>query len=134
MNASEEADEGSPALTDDRKALAGMVLQLFEHWQLTDADRAGLLGLPVADENALVRFRSGEMLGVDVDLKARVELLLSIHSRLRILFPRNRDLAYRWPTAPNRALGGRTPVAVAQEQGMVGLRLIRSYLEEAAWP
>ena len=130
MNAPEEGDCDRALPTEDWNALTAMVMRMFEHWQVSDADRSGLLGLPVTNENALDRRCSGEMIGVDLDLKERVGLLLSIHRGLRILFPQNRDLAYRWMSAPNRTFENLTPVAVVREKGLTGLRAVRSYLDD----
>jgi hypothetical protein len=58
----------------------------------------------------------------------RVGHLLGIHKSLRILFPHDRDLAYRWMTTPNRRLGGR-PVDVALDRGFEGLLALRRYLD-----
>ena len=95
MNAPEETDRDRALPTEDRKALAALVMQLLEHWQVIDADRAGLLGLPANDNDAMGRFRSGEMIGVEPDVEERVGLQPSIHSLLRSLFPQDRVLAYR---------------------------------------
>ena len=131
MNTPEETDRDRALPTEDRRALAAMVMQLLEHWQVIDADRAGLLGLPANDNDAMGRFRSGEMIGVEPDVEERVGLQPSIHSLLRSLFPQDRVLAYRWMSAPNRAFENLTPVAVVREKGLIGLRAVRSYLENA---
>jgi Protein of unknown function (DUF2384) len=131
MNVPEEAGRVQALPIEDWNALTAMVMRMFDHWQVSAADRVGLLGLQVTDENALDRFRRGEMIGVDLDLKERVGLLLSIHSRLRLLFPEDRSLAYRWMSAPNRAFENLTPVAIVRKKGLVGLRAVRSYLGNA---
>jgi hypothetical protein len=50
---------------------------------------------------------------------------------LRLLFPQNPDLAYRWVTTRNRAFDNRTPVEVIKEQGFAGLLIVRGYLDRA---
>ena len=76
----------------------------------------------------LARYRSGEPLADNQDLLDRVGCLLGIHKVLRIMFPHNRDLVYRWMTAPNRRLSKR-PVDVVLEHGFEGLLAVRRYLE-----
>lgn len=132
MNAPEDADRDRASPIEDCEALAAIVMQLFERWQLDLNDKAVFLGLNAADEDAWHRFRSGEMVGADTEMRERVGLLLSIHTRLRSLFPENRTLAYRWMKSPNMAFGNKTPVAAVREQGLSGLLLIRSYLNRAA--
>ena len=59
----------------------------------------------------------------------RVGHLLAIHKKLRMLFPRNRDLAYAWMSTRNKAFGGRTPAEVVADSGFAGLLMVRSYLD-----
>ena|SRR5215475_13845328 len=111
-----------------RAQLARIVTRLFDHWQLPLAEQAGLLGLSMTNRASISRYRAGEPLSDNRDLLDRVSCLLGIHKTLRILFPHNRDLAYRWMNSSNRRLGKR-PVDVVLEQGFEGLLAVRRYLE-----
>ena len=115
----------------DRGALARMVMALFEHWQLTTEDQAALLGLASGNRAALMRYRKGEPIGGSRDQYERVGHLLGIHKNLRLLFPQNRDLAYRWMSTRNKAFDNLTPVDVIKEWGFTGLLMVRSYLDRA---
>jgi hypothetical protein len=105
-----------------------MVTQLFEHWRLSATEQAALLGLSADNRSTLARYRKGDPLADSRDLLDRVGHLLGIHKSLRILFPHDRDLAYRWMTTPNRRFGAR-PVDVAVERGFEGLLALRRYLD-----
>ncbi|NCV71541.1 MAG: DUF2384 domain-containing protein, partial [Betaproteobacteria bacterium] len=50
---------------------------------------------------------------------------------LRLLFPQNRDLAYRWMSTRNKAFDNLTPVEVVKEWGFAGLLMVRGYLDRA---
>jgi uncharacterized protein (DUF2384 family) len=115
----------------DPGALARMVMNLFDHWQLNTEDQAALLGLASGNRAALARYRKGEPIGSSRDQYERVGHLLGIHKNLRLLFPANRDLAYRWMTTPNRAFENRTPVELVREWGFAGLLVLRTYLDRA---
>ena len=117
--------------SNDRGALAKMVLTLFDHWNLTTEDQAMLLGLASTNRAALSRYRKGEPIGASRDQYDRVGHLLAIHKNLRLLFPKNRDLAYRWISTRNKAFDNLTPVEVIKEWGFAGLLLVRSYLDHA---
>jgi hypothetical protein len=65
----------------------------------------------------------------DRDKLERAGILLGIHKSLRLLFPHNRELAYGWMTQPNRAFQGLTPVALIDQQGMIGIYTVRAYLD-----
>jgi len=105
-----------------------MVVRLLEHWQLAAGEQAALLGLSSGSRSTIARYRNGEPLADSRDLLDRVGHLLGIHKSLRLLFPHDRDLAYRWMTTPNRRLGGR-PVDVVVAQGFEGLLAVRRYLD-----
>ena len=115
----------------DRGALARMVMKLLEHWQLGTEDQAALLGLAAGNRAALGRYRRGEAIGSSRDQLERVGHLLGIHKSLRLLFPQNPELAYRWMTTRNRAFDNRTPVEVVKDQGFAGLLMVRGYLDRA---
>lgn len=115
----------------DRGALAKMLMQLLDHWNLTTGDQAVLLGLAETNRGALTRYRKGEPIGTSRDQYERVGHLLAIHKNLRLLFPKNRDLAYRWMSTRNKAFDNLTPVEVIREWGFAGLLMVRSYLDHA---
>ncbi len=120
-----------PDPAEDKGALAQMVMTLMDHWQLDTEDQLALLGLAPGNRAALARYRKGDPIGSSRDQYERVGHLLSIHKSLRLLFPRQRELAYRWMTTPNRAFEHRTPVALVREWGFAGLLALRAYLDRA---
>ena len=112
-------------------ATSKMLIQLFDHWQLTTSQRAALLGLSPVNYRMLTRNRRRTFIGSSRDQLARVGHLLAIHSNLRLLFPQNRDLAYRWMTTGNKAFNNLPPVNAIQEWGFAGMLIVRSYLDRA---
>jgi uncharacterized protein (DUF2384 family) len=123
-----------PARTEgpeERGALARMVMTLMDHWQLSTEDQAALLGLASSNRATLMRYRKGEPIGNSRDQLERVAHLLGIHKNLRLLFPQDREYAYRWMTTRNRAFDQRTPVETIRESGFAGLLMVRAYLDRA---
>ena len=114
---------------DARARLAKLVVALFERWSLGPADQAALLGLSPASRSTLARYRRGEPLADSADLIARAGHLLGIHKSLRIIFPHDRDLAYRWISAPNRRFDGASPMDVIRRYGYEGMLAVRRYLD-----
>ncbi|MDA8378727.1 MAG: MbcA/ParS/Xre antitoxin family protein [Planctomycetia bacterium] len=114
-----------------RATLAKMLMKAFELWNVPNEDQLALLGLALENRAALSRYRRGEPLAANRDLLERAGHLLAIHKNLRLLFPHDRDLAYRWMTTRNRAFGNQTPVEVICEWGFAGLLMVRSYLDRA---
>ncbi|MEA3413889.1 MAG: MbcA/ParS/Xre antitoxin family protein [Pseudomonadota bacterium] len=113
-----------------RERLSRMLMTLFDHWDLSPEDRLALLGLDPASRTTLSRYRNGAPLAGSRDLIDRAGHLLGIHKALRVLFPRNRELAYRWMTSRNAHFGNRSPVEVVRKQGFAGLLMVRAYLDE----
>lgn len=111
-----------------RVQLGKLIMRLFDHWRLSSAEQAGLLGLSPSNRASIARYRGGEPLADNRDLLDRAGTLLGIHKALRILFPQDRDLAYRWMTTFNQRFTAR-PVDIALERGFEGLLAIRRYLE-----
>jgi hypothetical protein len=111
-----------------RERLAHMVVTLLDHWQLAPNDQALLLGLSAQSRSTVARYRRGEPLADNADLLARAGHLLGIHKALRILFPHDLELAYRWITAPN-ARFGTTPLELMKRHGYEGILAVRRYLD-----
>ena len=111
-----------------RERLARMVVSLFDHWQVSPSDQALLLGLSPDSRATVARYRKGEPLADNTDLLARAGHLLGIHKALRIMFPHDRDLAYRWVSTPNRRFGERMPLET-MKQRYEGILAVRRYLD-----
>lgn len=111
-----------------RERLARMVVTLFDHWRLPAPDQALLLGLSPDSRATLARYRKGEPLADNADLLARVGHLLGIHKALRIIFPHDPELAYRWVSTPNRRFGDRMPLEL-MKQGYEGILAVRRFLD-----
>lgn len=119
----------SPKTREGRAALSKMITALFSHWSLSTQDQIAMLGLSEGSRMSLTRYRKGEPLADNRDLMDRVANLLSIHRSLRILFPKNRELVYLWPTTRNRNFEGKSPVELIREQGFLGLLIVKRYLD-----
>jgi transcriptional regulator with XRE-family HTH domain len=111
-----------------RERLAKLVVSLLDRWQLPPNDQAALLGLSAQSRSTVARYRRGEPLADSADLLARAGHLLGIHKALRILFPHDLDLAYRWISAPNRRFGA-SPLEVMKRHGYEGILAVRRYLD-----
>ncbi len=124
------AEPPEPDSLEQRRALARLIMRLFEHWQLAPGEQAALLGLSPHTRSTLARYRKpGEALPNTPDMLGRVGHLLAIHRSLRVIFPQNRELAYRWIKTPNRRFDGCTPLSVMLDAGFLGIVAIRRYLD-----
>ncbi len=125
-------EAASPSVSvDERRALARMVMQAFENWGLETHESLAMLGLGREDAKRLVSYRKGAPLADDPEVLDRAGHILGMHKDLRLLFPHDRENAYRWMKAHNRAFDGRTPAEVVSAEGLQGLLRIRGYLGRA---
>ncbi len=115
----------------DRKAIAGMLMKLFDHWKLSTEEQLDVLGFSPTNRAVLTKYRRGEPISGSRDTLERAGHLLGIHKNLRLLFPHNRDLAYAWMKTRNRAFDNLTPTEVIRKFGFAGLLMVLAYLDRA---
>jgi hypothetical protein len=115
----------------DRKAIAGMLMKLFDHWKLSTEEQLDVLGFSPTNRAVLTKYRRGEPISGSRDTLERAGHLLGIHKNLRLLFPHNRDLAYAWMKTRNRAFDNLTPTEVVRKFGFAGLLMVLAYLDRA---
>lgn len=115
----------------DRGTIAGMLMQLFDHWKLSTEEQLDALGFSKTNRALLSKYRRGEPISASRDTLERAGHLLGMHKNLRLLFPHNRDLAYAWMKTRNRAFENRTPIEVVREYGFAGMLMVRAYLDRA---
>lgn len=128
-----DADPVQAGITDkEAAAMARAVLNLFRHWELSDAEAREILG--GLAQRTYARWKTGETGRIDRDLATRLSLLMGIHKGLRYLFA-ERERGYRWVRKPNAAFGGRTPVEVMAQGDIFSLARVRAYLdaERGGW-
>lgn len=117
--------------SEERSALARMVMRAFDHWGLDTCESTAMLGFAAADSDRLSIYRDGAPFPDQRDLLDRAGHILAIHKGLRLVFPHQRHLAYRWMRTPNQAFDRRTPAEVVFEEGFQGLLQVRGYLDQA---
>jgi hypothetical protein len=112
---------------ESRISLTKMVIHLFCQWQIPLVDQAALLN---RSSSTICRYHNGACFADDNDMHARVTNLLCIHKNLRILFPHNRDLVYRWVSAKNQAFDGKAPIELMKKE-LNGIIAVGNYLESS---
>ncbi|TQM89726.1 MbcA/ParS/Xre antitoxin family protein [Roseinatronobacter monicus] len=113
-------------LLAEQAAMQRAALRLFEHWNITDAEAAILLG--GISPRSLHRWRKGEYGRHSRDLSDRLSHILGIHKGLRLVFA-DPQRGYAWVRKPNADLGGASALDVMLAGGMADLQRIRSYLD-----
>jgi len=115
----------------ERTALGKAYFRLTDHWGLTNDQTARLLGWSYANKRTKIEnMRSGNTpLPQDQDKFERVQDLINIHKSLRVLFPNQRNLVYKWVKVPRERFGGHSALDVMLEDGKLGIRAIRRYLD-----
>lgn len=109
-----------------RLALTKMVMKLFTLWQLTTADQAILLNRSLS---SVRRYQKGGCFADGNEIFDRVGYLLRIHKYLRMLYPHNPVIIYRWVSADNKAFAGK-PALEVMKQGFAGLKTVSIHLNQ----
>jgi hypothetical protein len=120
-------------LTKDKlRQLAGPGLRTFFNvaraWELTELEQARFLGLESIETLRLWRSQPEQDIGAEA--LTRISYLLGIYKALHTLFddPARAD---HWIQTPNQAsmFGGRRPAEAMCDEGLEGLRSLRTYLD-----
>jgi len=125
-------DPDVPDLADEstRRDLARVLAALFGKWELSGEQQLALLGMSPESRKVLAQYRRGERaLPNSRDTLDRAGYLLGIHKGLRLLFPEDAALRYRWVRIRNALLGGHTPLEVMLDDGLVGVARIARFVD-----
>ena len=128
------AQTDRPEITDEEgAAMARAIVNLFDRWDLTDAQATVLLGSLSGSTWARWK-KKGGIAKVPRDLKTRLSNLMGIHKALRIIF-KDKDRVYGWVKRENAAFGGPSALDVMLGGEITDLMRVRRYLdaERGAW-
>ena len=114
---------------NDIQNISKMIGKLFDHWQLSNKEQLYLLGMNPEGRSSLTRFKKGNISKLSFDLKDRISFLLSIHEKLRTLYPKNNEHCYSWIKMRNAIIDNYAPIEVMMK-GIIGLSYISDFLEE----
>lgn len=103
------------------------VIALFQHWELKNDEECDLLG--GISPAQLAKFKKGTAFISGRDTIERVGNLLGIHKNLRILYPYNREVVYRWIKGRNLTLQNLSPLDIMLEYGYIGIAQIRRFTD-----
>ena len=119
----------SPSL-QNKIELTRQIMRVLDEWQLKGKDIISLLDLPskVRLRN-LDRYRDGEAFPESKETLERIEHIVGIADALRTSFPRNAHMGIIWMQTPHQRFQNQPPLAILSEQGLKGLRMVRSELD-----
>ncbi len=105
-------------------------MRILDEWGVSGKDIIQLLALPKNIRlRHLDRFRDGQTFPESNELMERVTHIAGIADALRTSFPRNAHMGIVWMQTPHRRFKNQTPLSVLSEQGLNGLRMVRSELD-----
>ena len=114
-------------ITDaEGEAMARAVVNLFDKWDISDAQASVLLGGLSA--RTWARWKTGTIGRIPRDLKTRLSNLMGIHKALRIIFT-DADRAYRWIKRSNEAFSQASALDVMLGGELTDIMRVRRYLD-----
>lgn len=119
---------------EEKRAMQGAVLALFQRWDLNDQDAAVLLGgISVRTYQRWKHGSGASATPIAVDLASRMSNLLGIHKALRLLFS-EKERGYGWIKRPNEAFAGRSALEIMLGGQLTDLMRVRRYLDSQRSP
>lgn len=119
--------------TSEKYRVAGKAFwNMAKKYGLSRSQQAALLDIR-ENRQRLIRLEEDKEIPEGADKLLRVGILLGIHKNLRILFPYNRDLHYKWPSIVNEDFGGISPfdyITQEKEESLVRLIAVRRKLDQ----
>jgi hypothetical protein len=105
---------------------------LFDRWQMSDAEARTLLGEP--SSSTFYRWKRGSIGAIPRDTIWRLGDLMGIHKALRYMFT-DPARGYAWVRAANLAFGGKSALERMLAGAPSDIATVRAYLdaERAAW-
>ncbi|MEM8652340.1 MAG: MbcA/ParS/Xre antitoxin family protein [Pseudomonadota bacterium] len=114
-------------ITDaEGEAMARAVVNLFDKWDISDAQASVLLGGLSA--RTWARWKTGTIGRIPRDLKTRLSNLMGIHKALRIIFT-DADRAYGWIKRSNEAFSQASALDVMLGGELTDIMRVRRYLD-----
>lgn len=120
------ADDGTEITKEEADVLGHAILNLFEHWKLSNADACRLLG-GISGKKWSRWKKKGNFGTAPRDLRTRMAHLIGIHYGLRKTY-RDPAQGYDWIRMPNEAFDGRTALEVMLYGDMNDLLYIREWV------
>jgi hypothetical protein len=115
------------------KVLTKAFFGILENWQLSNNDKAKLLGWEYEHKRYVIdEMRKGQRaIDQDDDKITRIIEIINIHKSLRLLFPYDLDLAYQWITEKREVFNRHSALDIMKAEGIMGITAIRKYLDHA---
>ena len=105
-------------------------MRILDEWGVSGKNIITLLALPNKIRlRHLDRYRDGEAFPESSEIMERVIHIAGIADALRTTFPRNSHMGVVWMQTPHRRFQNQTPLHMLLDQGLNGLRLVRSELD-----
>ena len=105
---------------------------LFQRWDLSDAQGRVLLGQP--SPRTYARWKAGQVSTLPHDTRQRLSYLMGVHKAARYMF-KAPERAYAWMQRPNLAFHGQSALERMLAGDVTDLAAVRAYLdaERGAW-
>ena len=120
-----DAFASDPITDQEAEAMFRAVVNLFRLWDVTDAEAATLLDMPV---RTYARWKADGPQRMGRDGKARLSNLMGIHKALRIIF-REPQRSYDWVRKPNVLFGGKSALDIMLGGDLTDLMRVRRALD-----
>jgi hypothetical protein len=127
------AEQQTTVINNDviARGMAG-VFTILASWKVSNDQARRILGSP--PERTFYAWKAGKVGSVPHDTVRRLGYILGIYKGLEIVYS-NPQQAEEWPTKPNRAFGGHTPLDRMAGGDVTDLAAVHQYVDayRGAW-
>ena len=120
----------NPYTKDELLLITKSVMKILDNWELDSFQIISILGLPdKTPKRNINKYRNNLSFPYEKEIFERLEHIIGISDALRTTFPRNQHMASGWLKTEHRRFNNKAPIEVIIQEGLNGLRKIRSELD-----
>ncbi len=127
---SEESHIHERTSLESRTTLAGLLINIFRVFEISDADATVLLGYSEKNNRLIKGYKAGNPLANRADLLDRSRLLVRLHYFLSDLYDKDFKKCSKWLASPQKRLGSLSAIEFMKQNGTAGMKQVVNWIEK----
>lgn len=114
---------------ENRTGLAGLLINIFRVFEISDVDAIVLLGYSEKNNRLIKGYKAGNPLANRADLLDRSSLLIRLHYSLCDLYDKDLKKCSIWLAIPQKRLGSLSAIEFMKQNGTIGMKQVVNWTE-----
>jgi hypothetical protein len=115
---------------ENRTALAGLLINIFRVFEISNVDATVLLGYSKKNNRLIKGYKAGNSLANRADLLFRSSLLIRLHYSLCDLYDNDLKKSSTWLASPQKRLGNLSAIEFMKQNGTAGMKQVVNWVEK----